>query len=52
MSAEMALSDGATAAATAADEEVADDAFEDELGCCSGWQGQVLLLFFTSLFSK
>ena len=51
MSAEMALSDGA-AAATAADEEVAVDAFEDELGCCSGWQGQVLLLFFTSLFSK
>jgi len=21
-------------------------------GCCSGWQGQALLLFFASLFSK
>ena len=59
MSAEIALSDEGVidAEATGADDEeaaagAAVDAFEDELGCCSGWQGHVLLLFLTSLFSK
>ena len=36
------------------DEETiaACDEFEELLGCCSGWQGQSLLLFFTSRFNK